>query len=224
MPTSPAGKMGRMDTGWVIGLLVASYLAGSVPFAYLIAGARGVDIRAVGSGNVGATNVGRVLGTKWGVVTFVLDAAKGCVPVIVAPWLYARATGGAVPAWLGVACGAAAVAGHVWPVWLRFRGGKGVATCAGMLLGVAPAAGIAGAATWGLVFGARRIVSLASIAAALAVALAAWLLYGRTEVWRPWTLTVLGALVVWRHRSNIRRLLDGTEPRIGAGRTAAKEE
>ncbi len=216
MPAGPAGKMVRMDIGWAIGLLAASYLVGSVPFAYLIAQARGVDIRAVGSGNVGATNVGRVLGAQWGVLTFVLDAAKGAVPVIGVPWLYLRGTGETAPAWLGMACGVAAVAGHVWPVWLGFRGGKGVATCAGMLLGVAPAAGIAGVAVWGLVFAVRRIVSLASIAAALAVALAAWLLYGRHEVWRPWTLSILGALVIWRHRSNIRRLLDGTEPRISA--------
>lgn len=215
--------MEPMQAPWIIGFLVGSYLLGSVPFAYLIARAQGVDIRAVGSGNVGATNVARVLGLGWGVVTFVLDAAKGFLPTVIGPWWYGGGNAAAaLPPWLGLACGAAAVAGHVWPVWLGFRGGKGVATCAGVLLGVAPGAAVAGAVVWGLMFAARRIVSLASILAAIAVPLAGWLLYGTDELWRPWALTTLGTLVVWRHRSNLRRLLDGTEPRSGAQPTSPK--
>ncbi|MCX7819746.1 MAG: glycerol-3-phosphate 1-O-acyltransferase PlsY [Kiritimatiellae bacterium] len=207
-----------MDAYWVAGCVLAGYWLGSVPFAYLIGRAHGVDIRRVGSGNVGATNVGRTLGWGWGVLTFVLDTAKGWVAAVGSPWVGERMAAAASPPWLGLLCGAAAVAGHIWPIWLRFRGGKGVATCAGVLLGVAPAAAVVGVATWAVVFAMRRIISLASLAAALAVPLAAWVVYARVDVWRPWALTVLGALVVWRHRSNIRRLLEGTEPAIGVKR------
>ena len=125
---------------WIVGTVLAGYLMGSVPFGLLIAKARGVDLRNSGSGNIGATNVFRCVGKGWGVLALLLDALKGFLPAFFFPALAARGLHGAVPSWLGVACGLAAVVGHNWPVWLGFKGGKGVATSAGMALGVAPGA------------------------------------------------------------------------------------
>ncbi len=198
--------------------ILAAYLCGAIPFAFIIARARGVDIRAVGSGNVGATNVFRSVGKPWGVLTFLLDALKGFIPALAFPavahnWEFAA------PDWLGLACGAAAIAGHTWPIWLGFKGGKGVATGAGALLAVAPWAFAAGLAAWLLVFLLSRYVSLASILAAASAAAAGWVVYGR-EPARPIVLSVLAALVVVRHRSNVRRLLAGTELRAGASRVS----
>lgn len=194
--------------------LLAAYLCGAVPFAYLLARLRGVDIRRVGSGNVGATNVFRSVSRPLGVLTFALDAAKGFVPAFFLPRM-AEAVGIEPAEWLGLAAGAAAIAGHTWPVWLRFRGGKGVATGAGVLLAVSPLAVALAVACWLAVFALSRYVSLASIAAALTAAGAAWALH-RGERARPIALTALALLVVIRHRSNIRRLLAGTELRAGA--------
>jgi len=196
-------------------VLVVSYAAGSIPFAWLIAKAKGVDIRTVGSGNVGATNVARSIGPVWGVLTFVLDAVKGAAPALVAPAVVRQWTGEAAPPALGLVCGLAAVAGHTWPVFLRFKGGKGVATSAGVLLAAAPGAAAAGLAVWLAAAFVFRYVSVASIAAAMATPLAAWILYGAADRVRPGLLTAMGALIIWRHRSNVERLLAGTEPQIG---------
>lgn len=203
-----------MESVWIAGGLVASYLLGAVPGSFLIARARGVDIRTVGSGNVGATNVFRSVGKKWGILAFFLDALKGAAPAL---WLLPaiRAMGGPdlAPDWrLGF--GALAVAGHNWPVFLGFKGGKGVATSAGMLLAVAPSAVGIGLLVWILTFAASRYVSLASIGAALAVPASAWALYAREGVIRPIVLTALGLLTLWRHRANISRLRTGTEHRF----------
>ena len=195
-----------------------AYLAGAVPFAYLVARMRGVDIRTVGSGNVGATNVFRAVGKGWGILTFVLDAAKGLIPALVFPALAARWTGQPAHPALGLAYGAAAIAGHNWPVFLGFKGGKGVPTSAGVLLGAAPAAVGIGLALWIVVFVAGRYVSVASIAAAAAVAGAGWWLYAGEGPWRPAALSVLGVLAIVRHRSNLRRLAAGTEHRFSFGR------
>jgi glycerol-3-phosphate acyltransferase PlsY len=195
--------------------LVAAYLTGSVPCGHLIGLARGVDLRKTGSGNIGATNVFRCVGKGWGVLAFVLDALKGFVPAFFFPKLMALALDGASPEWAGLACGAAAVAGHNWPVWLGFKGGKGVSTSVGMLLGVAPAAAGIGLGVFAVAVVATRWVSLGSILAALAVGGSAWWLYGgREPPVLAWALTALAALVVWRHRANIGRLLKGTEPKI----------
>lgn len=193
-------------------LLPAAYLVGSIPCGFLLARAVGVDLRKTGSGNIGATNVFRCAGKSLGVLAFVLDALKGFLPAFCLPALY-RADPSA-PVWLGLACGAAAVAGHNWPVWLGFRGGKGVSTSAGMLLGVAPAAVGIGFAVFIPVVLLTRWVSLSSILAALAVAAAGFAFYRATNPVLVAALVLLALLVVWRHRSNIRRLLDGTEPRI----------
>lgn len=196
-------------------LILASYLLGAVPFGLLIARARGVDIRQVGSRNIGATNVLRSVGKPWGILTFVFDALKGFVPALVFPMI-GNATGAGfqsleVPA---LACGVAAILGHNFPVYLKFKGGKGVATSAGALLGIAPAAAGVGVVVWALFFFTLRFVSLASIAAAATIPAAGWLLYAKSGFLLPSALTLLGALVIWRHKANIQRLLAGTESRF----------
>jgi glycerol-3-phosphate acyltransferase PlsY len=196
-------------------MAAGAYLLGSVPFAYLFARLKGVDIRAIGSGNVGATNVFRSVSKALGVATFAADALKGFIPAFVFPALARCFLSLEVGPGLGLLCGCAAVAGHTWPVFLKFKGGKGVATSAGMLLGVAPAAVGIGLAAWILVFTATRFVSIASIMAAAAVPATAWGMAARGEWLLPAVLTGLGALVIWRHRSNIRRLLRGEELPVG---------
>ncbi|MBR4189049.1 MAG: glycerol-3-phosphate 1-O-acyltransferase PlsY [Kiritimatiellae bacterium] len=204
---------------WIVGTVLAGYLMGSVPFGLLIAKARGVDLRNSGSGNIGATNVFRCVGKGWGVLALLLDALKGFLPAFFFPALAARGLHGAVPSWLGVACGLAAVVGHNWPVWLGFKGGKGVATSAGMALGVAPGAVGIGLAAFALVVVATRWVSLASMLGCLAATAAGWWLYaGGDRAWLVWVLGAMTLLVVWRHRANIGRLLKGTEPKIVGGK------
>ena len=203
-----------------IAWLAAAYLAGSIPFGLIIGRARHVDIRQHGSGNIGATNVGRVLGRRWGILCFVLDVAKGFTPVfaccLVAP-LGREATPAAV---LGLLVAAMAMLGHIFPVWLRFRGGKGVATGLGVLLGLWPIltipAVIAGI-VWFVVVRAIGYVSVASMAAAaalpfltLASALYHQLPLGQTVLYLT-VATALATLVIWRHRSNVAKLRAGTE-------------
>jgi len=208
----------------VVALALAfAYLAGSIPFAFLFARFNGVDIRKVGSGNVGATNVFRAVGKGWGVLTFTCDVLKGLLPALALPWA-ARALTGAPLSGDGLAlgCGAAAIAGHTWPVWLRFKGGKGVATTAGVLLGVAPLAALFGLVVWALIFFPTRYVSLASVGAAAAVPLAAWVrAYWSRLYTLPVAMSLLGLLIVYRHRANLRRLRNGTEPRAGRGAKSA---
>ena len=198
------------STPFALSLLVlAAYLLGSIPNGLLIARLKGVDLQKVGSGNIGATNVFRCVGKGWGIAAFVLDAVKGFVPAYVFPRLMEAA-----PAWLGLACGIAAVAGHNWPVWLKFKGGKGVSTSAGMLLGIAPAAVGIGFAVFAVVVALTRWVSLGSILAAIAVPAAYLALNGAENRLLAGALVLMGLLVVVKHRANVRRLLAGTEPRI----------
>ena len=198
------------NTPLLLALLVsAAYLLGSIPNGLLIARLKGIDLQKVGSGNIGATNVFRCVGKSWGIAAFVLDAVKGFVPAFVFPRLMEAA-----PPWMGLACGLAAVAGHNWPVWLKFKGGKGVSTSAGMLLGIAPAAVGIGFAVFAVVVALSRIVSLGSILAAIAVAGAGVWLYGADNRLLAVALIAMGALVVLKHRANVGRLLKGTEPRI----------
>ncbi len=198
-----------MQSDWlsVLAAAAGSYLLGSVPFGLLLARARGVDIRSVGSGNIGATNVFRAVGKGPGLLTFFLDFLKGLLPVLAAGHWLAPDT--AAP----ILCGCAAIAGHIWTVFARFRGGKGVATGAGVVVGIAWEAVIIGLICWIIVFALTRYVSLASIITAGSVGISGWILYpGRRLV--PATLTLLAALVIVRHRSNIVRLLKGTENRF----------
>jgi acyl phosphate:glycerol-3-phosphate acyltransferase len=156
----------------------------------------------------------RALGKGWGILAFACDALKGFIPASVFPhlaktlWTF---DGGAV---LPLVCACLAIAGHNWPVYLRFKGGKGVATSVGALTGLAPMAAGVGLLTWALVFVATRYVSLASIAATIMVAGAVWIFYAQTGILLPVVLTVLCGLVIGRHKSNIQRLLHGAENRF----------
>jgi glycerol-3-phosphate acyltransferase PlsY len=165
----------------------------------------GVDVRKMGSGNVGATNVARVLGKGRGALTLVADILKGWLPVFVAQQLELS-----LPA--VSAAGLAAFLGHIYPIFLRFSGGKGVATAFGVLLGLATPPTVVSIVAFAGVFGASRLVSLSSIAAAVAAPISAWVMgYPFTVVA---TLAVMALLITWRHRANIQRLRAGTEPKF----------
>ncbi|HRX85733.1 MAG TPA: glycerol-3-phosphate 1-O-acyltransferase PlsY [Phycisphaerae bacterium] len=221
-----------MNAWWaIIATALGCYVAGAVPFGFLVGRARGIDIRTAGSGNIGATNVGRLLGRKWGILVFALDVAKGLVPTLLAGMVVDRCV--AAGAWslmvgnaLWLACGVCCILGHNYPVFLKFKGGKGVATSLGVVLGVYPYMTLAGAlafAVWAVVTLTSRYVSLGSIcaAAALPVLLAACTLSrGRAEFAAHLPLLafaiLLSGLVIYRHRGNLARLRAGTENRIGA--------
>lgn len=195
-------------------LTIASYVLGSVPFGLLLARAKGVDLRTVGSRNIGATNVFRSVSKPLGILTFALDALKGFVPAFVFPILEQHTRGGESGAGLGLLCGCAAIAGHNWPVFLGFKGGKGISTSAGVLLGIAPASMGIGLLTWLALVLTTRYVSVASIGAAIAVPVSSWIQHAHDSRILPSTLSVLGLLAVWRHRANIQRLIAGTEHRF----------
>lgn len=220
-----------MDTtGWAI-WLAGAYLLGSIPFGLLIGLARGVDIRESGSGNVGATNAGRVLGKGWGLLCFLLDVLKGLVPTL-GYGLWAGLAGITTEpgesrtlealAWMAVA--AAAVFGHVFPIWLKFKGGKGVATGLGVLLGFWPVLtlpGVAAGLLWVALVKLNGYVSLASVAASAALpvlAIISGLCWqrdsGEIAVYAG-VCAVLAVLIAVRHRGNLRRLREGTEPKAG---------
>jgi acyl phosphate:glycerol-3-phosphate acyltransferase len=188
-------------------VLVAAYLFGSIPFSYLIARRRGVDVRRVGSGNVGATNVLRSVGRGAGLAAFALDFLKGTVATLVARSVE---PGGALPA----LAAATAVLGHMYPVWLRFRGGKGVATGAGAFLPIAPLPTVAALVAFGLTLAATRYVSLGSLVGCATLAALAFALDGPSVVAFAATATAL--LVLWKHRANLARIVQGTESRLGA--------
>jgi glycerol-3-phosphate acyltransferase PlsY len=189
---------------WAI-LWAGAYLLGSIPFGLLLGRALGgVDVRAAGSGNIGATNVARTAGKAAGGLVLALDAAKGAAPISIGQH------GLEAPISVVVVAGLFAVLGHVFPVWLRFRGGKGVATALGVFLALSPLATSSAIAVLALVFALRRVVSLGSLIASVALVPLVAGLDGRREVL---ALTVLVAgLVVVRHRGNIRRLLSRQEP------------
>jgi|KBSMisStaDraftv2_1062788.scaffolds.fasta_scaffold03313_8 glycerol-3-phosphate acyltransferase PlsY len=189
------------------GLVLLGYLSGSIPFGLLLVRAsRGVDVRAQGSGNIGATNVARVAGKGLGAVVLVLDALKGALPVLLAAAVEGN---GAVPALVGVA----AFAGHVAPPWLGFRGGKGVATALGVLAVLAPRAALAGAVTWAVVLAVLRISSVGSLLAGIVAVTVAWLVPG-TPASAAELTSVLFLAMLWTHRGNIGRLLRRGEPRV----------
>src|SRR5215470_90089 len=199
-------------------VVIGSYLLGSIPFGYLAGRIAGVDIRNCGSGNVGATNVLRTLGKIYGYLVFAADFLKGCAAVKFSMLIatYVQST------WIssetfGIAAAISSVLGHSFPIWLHFRGGKGVATSAGALLGLAPVAALIGVAIWILTFSLTRYVSVASIAAAASLPLIILI-----STWRSqntgkllfYSSVCLAAVVIWRHRSNLSRLIHGTEPRF----------
>lgn len=227
-------------TGVAIASLAGAYLVGSIPFGLLLGLARGVDIRLHGSGNIGATNAMRVLGKRIGALCFALDVAKGFAPTLLAGWALgafgaAPLTPGIAWLWVGVAC--ATVAGHMFPVWLRFRGGKGVATGLGAMLAVWPHLTIPAAlaaVAWVIAARATRYVGLSSCIAGVSVpvwacltalARGGWSVEALRGAWPFIAATaLLAGVVVWRHRGNIARTLAGTEPRIGERAGAQSSE
>lgn len=195
---------------------VAAYLLGSIPTGYLVARVRGVDIRAHGSGNIGATNVFRILGKPAGTFVLVVDGLKGyaaCAWVsdLILRWF---ANSGVAPEPVRIVAGIAAILGHNYTCWLRFKGGKGIATSAGVLAALVPAALIIILTIWIVIFALTKYVSLASISASFALPFATWAT--RRDLSLILVTAALGALAIYKHRANIHRLLEGTENRVGA--------
>ena len=195
----------------------AAYLLGSVPTGYLAGRARGVDIRTVGSRNMGATNVFRTVGKTLGIIVLLLDALKGWLAVVwIAPLIWRIFSHEPAPDWLRVVAGIGAILGHNYTCWLNFKGGKGIATSAGVFIALAPLALLIALVVWIILFAATRYVSVASIAAAAVLPVAAWF------TTRDPSLTVvagvLGAMAILKHKKNIERLRAGTENRIKFGR------
>jgi acyl phosphate:glycerol-3-phosphate acyltransferase len=211
-----------------ISIAVAAYLLGSIPFGYLAAKAKGIDIRSVGSGNIGATNAMRVLGKPAGISVLLLDVLKGLAAVAwVTPAIYNwiephyfglapgfAAAAVAVQMKFKVIAGVCAVLGHNYTCWLKFKGGKGIATTAGVYLALAPWALLVALAVFIVALLASRIVSVASMSAAVALPVTVWIMTPQ-NVFLGVVTTALGALAIYKHKSNIQRLMAGTENRFG---------
>jgi glycerol-3-phosphate acyltransferase PlsY len=208
-----------VDIGAYIVVIVASYFLGSVPAGFLAGKARGVDVRTVGSGNIGATNAFRVLGKTAGTVVLLADALKGFAAARWTPLLAVQLFPGAAPQRenLALVAGVAAILGHNFTCWLKFKGGKGIATSGGVVLAWAPLACLTALALWGVVFVMTKFVSLASIAAALVLPVAVWFWNGSLTMTA--VMAALSALAIYKHKGNIQRLLQGTESRAGAKKT-----
>jgi glycerol-3-phosphate acyltransferase PlsY len=192
---------------------VALYLIGSVPTGYLLARSQGIDIRTKGSGNIGATNVWRVMGRGWGLIAFAADFLKGFLPLYLVRTLALKGDEGWPFELLLVVGALAAILGHNYTPWLGFKGGKGIATSAGVLAALMPPVLAVALSLWIIVTLATRIVSIASILAAVTLIPAAWYFYPNR--WIFFALAcVVGALAIWRHRGNIQRILAGTEARF----------
>ncbi len=215
-----------------IALIIAAFLCGSIPFGYLFGRARGIDLREHGSGNIGATNAGRVMGKRIGRVCMTLDILKGYVPTLgagLAHGFIGTRTLSEEQAWLWLAVASAAMLGHIFPPWLGFKGGKGVATGFGAMLGVAPyltAPTLAAAVIFIITVRVTRYVGFASCVAAVSLPVMTWIwlefampaMMEREADWPSamlWVTAALGAMVIWRHRGNLVRMAKGTEPRAG---------
>ena len=200
---------------WLL-IALGSYLLGSIPFGFIAGRICGIDIRTQGSGNIGATNVLRVLGKKWGYAVFCLDFVKGLLPVLLALF-WGRSIGvnpASAPGALAALC---MLLGHSFPVWLGFKGGKGIASSAGVIVGLfGIGAFLFCLGSWLLFFSVTRYVSVASIAAAIAVPVSVSVLYfmHRSDWLTLFVACLMCVLAIWRHRSNITRLRAGTEPRF----------
>ena len=201
-----------------LGVVIGSYLLGSIPAGYLAGRIAGVDIRNMGSGNIGATNVMRVLGKGYGYSVFAIDFLKGLAAVRMSIFVSRHTQTAATPTELiGIAAAVSCVIGHVFPVWLQFKGGKGVATSAGALFGLMPAAALIGALIWIVIFQLTRYVSVASITAAIVLPIVIFVMIslGQAATAALFYFSIcLAAVVIFRHRSNLFRLMRGTEPRF----------
>jgi len=208
--------------------IIAAYLLGSIPFGLIIVKAHGKDLRLIGSGNIGATNVSRALGRKWAYFCFVLDVLKGLIPML-ATMLIAKPDS-VLTLWLWLAVGCAAILGHIFPIYIKFKGGKGVATSFGVALGLWPYYTICvlfAAVVWVVVVLIWRYVSLASIAASVTfplVLIVAIILTPDWELGGLWPILItsvaIPVMVIIRHRENFKRLLAGTESKILQGKSS----
>jgi glycerol-3-phosphate acyltransferase PlsY len=208
--------MGASYLEWL--WLVPFFLLGSIPTGYLIGRARGIDIRQHGSGNIGATNVYRVMGRGWGIFAFLIDFIKGfALLLLVRLYVFPNDTTWSTSLLL-VLCGMAAILGHNYTPWLGFKGGKGVATTAGVLAALLPWALVVVFSLWIILTLLTRIVSIGSLTSAILLPFVSAYFYPGQWIYLGLSL-LAGILVVWQHRSNIRRLLAGTEPRFGAAAT-----
>jgi acyl phosphate:glycerol-3-phosphate acyltransferase len=207
---------------WIASVIcpLVLFLCGSIPFGFLIGKWNGVDLRKTGSGNIGATNAWRVLGKKWGSLAFAGDFFKGLVPLLLFKCLTSEWSHGDGYQMLLLGSGIAAILGHNFTPWLGFKGGKGIATSAGVLAAIIPAAFGVTLATWIIVMIPTRTVSIASITACVMLPIATVIFnYGQ---WPVFVFSLLvGLLGIWRHRSNIARLRAGTEPRFGQPKPSA---
>ena len=203
-------------------MILGAYALGSIPWGFIIGRFYGVDVRTVGSKNIGATNVTRTVGKLPGKLCFILDFLKGGLPVLAAQYIVASGALHGRAAWLVIAVMFATILGHIFPVFLQFKGGKGVSTAAGAIMALAPIPLLVSFAVWVVVFFVSRYVSLASISAAAVLPVIAWAFcmvgIGSPVARSKWTLiflTVVAILAIVRHHTNIRRLLNGTESRFG---------
>ncbi len=204
-------RLSEMIAGFLL-TAVVTYFVGSLPTGYLVAWAKGVDLRAHGSGNIGATNAFRVLGKGPGILVLLVDALKGAAAVIWVPLLFADRLTPNAAAYLPLVAGIGAILGHNYTCWLRFKGGKGVATTAGVMGALLPWALVIALSTWFIVLLLSRYMSIASIVAAVALPVGTVFTTDNRALWA--LATVLGGLAIWRHRGNIQRLRAGTEPRF----------
>lgn len=212
-PATLAGELVGLPSAWII--IAIAYLVGAVPFGLLIAQrVSGIDLRKFGSGNIGTSNAVRAMGRRWGFVVFLLDFLKGFLPVLSCYWL----VGDDVLHLLQVLTGTAAVLGHCFPIYLGFRGGKGVATGCGAIVAINPFIFVSGGVVWLVTRFATRYAGLASILMGITFPIATWAFDRFDESDRPEIFVgslLLTILILVRHRSNMMRMLKGTEPRIG---------
>lgn len=192
---------------WI--LLVIAFIVGSFPFGYWVGRSQGIDIRQHGSGNIGSTNVSRVLGKKWGIFVFVLDFLKGWSAVILMAKLANLSSIDLISTW-SVGAAVMVILGHNYTPWLRFKGGKGIATSAGVLLAVMPWALGIGLLAWGVMMVLTKTVSIASLTSCIVVPVSSWFLYPGDKVLFGFAL-LAGVMGIWRHRSNIQRIISGEE-------------
>jgi glycerol-3-phosphate acyltransferase PlsY len=201
----------------LIFVIITGYFLGSLPFSFWIGKFKGVDLRKVGSGNVGATNLSRALGPGWGISAFVLDLGKGLLAVILAGYICNLFKTSALSlSILKIIGGISSIIGHNWSMWLNFKGGKGVATSAGVFLGLAPLSLFFTVVVWLAIFVSFKYVSLASIIASISLPLWMWLGIGG-KVALPIIIfsCIVSILIIIRHRSNIKRLIQGKENKMG---------
>jgi acyl phosphate:glycerol-3-phosphate acyltransferase len=216
---SAAQRIKRTRIGYFIAIIV-SYFIGSLPTGYLAGKAKGIDVRKAGSGNIGATNAFRVLGKGPGTAVLLIDLLKGVAACLLVPVLMLKFFPNASKETLSLVSGIGAILGHNYTCWLKFKGGKGVATTGGVVFAWAPLAGLTALVVWVLFAVGTRYVSVASIAAAITLPIAAWAWRGSpsASVGYPvlvYVLAALGALAIYKHKGNIQRLMNGTENRIG---------